>query len=133
MVTENHPLHCLVITPEGQVLDAKANAVVLPAHDGMVGVMNKRAAMVCQLGVGVLTVSEPDGRRRLLIDRGFVEVLNNEVTVLTQTALLQEQIDRVRASEELDQALAMKITDEESLQTRAQAIARAKAELSLLE
>jgi len=32
-------LHCSVITPERKVLEADVDSVILPAHDGQIGVL----------------------------------------------------------------------------------------------
>lgn len=133
MVAEKFALRCLVITPDRRALDERADSVILPAHDGLIGVLKDRAPLVCELGIGLLTISGPNRRHRLFVDQGFLEVLRNEVTVLTQKALTPEQIDRAQASRELEAAVDLKITDEDSLERRRQAIARAKAKLALVE
>lgn len=80
-------IHCSVITPEQQVLDANATAVVIPAHDGQVGILFNRAPLLCELGKGTLRIDTVDeGQKKVRISGGFAQVLNNEVTVLTERA-----------------------------------------------
>lgn len=80
-------IKCSVITPEAQVVETTANAVVLPAHDGQIGILHNRAPLLCQLGQGTLRIDGTDGiQRRYEIEGGFAQVLNNEVTVLTEKA-----------------------------------------------
>ncbi len=81
-----------VITPERQVLEAQAEAVVIPAHDGELGVLPERAALMCELGIGQLRYTQASQTRRLFIDGGFAQVLDNHVTVLTSQALPAELV-----------------------------------------
>lgn len=80
-------MNLVVITPERQVLAESAEAVVIPAHDGEIGVLWDRAPLVCELGIGQLRYTKAGRTVRLFIDGGFAQVLNNHVTVLTGRAL----------------------------------------------
>lgn len=78
---------CTVITPERKVLEAKASQVIVPAHDGLVGILNQRAPLVCELGEGRLRIDLAEGgRTNVNISGGFAQVLNNQVTILTEQA-----------------------------------------------
>jgi F0F1-type ATP synthase epsilon subunit len=37
------PFRCVIVTPEQQVLDESLTQAVLPAHDGLVGILTDRA------------------------------------------------------------------------------------------
>lgn len=125
-------LHCCVITPEHQVLDAGATEVILPAHDGLLGVLSGRAPLVCELGTGVLTVDTVEGaKQEYFVDGGFGQVLRDEVTILTERAAAGENISRSEAVKKLDAAHAMKITDEASFEARNRAIAGAQAQIKI--
>lgn len=128
--------HCTVITPERVVLDCDADSVVFPAHDGEMGVLSHRAPLVCKLGIGPLRIVAPgDGggaadttKHLLFVDRGFVQMLGNRLTILTEQARLPSELDAEAARQALDQARAMRITDEASLTARANAIRRAQVQ-----
>ena len=125
-------LHCCVITPEQQVFDAEATEVVLPAHDGLLGVLKSRAPLVCELGTGVLRVDTvAEGSKEFYVDGGFGQVLHDEVTILTERAAAAENISRADAAKKLDAAHAMKITNEASSVARNRAIAGAQAQLKI--
>ena len=47
---------CRVITPEAQVYDGQVEAVVIPAHDGEIGILFNRAPLLCKLGPGRMRV-----------------------------------------------------------------------------
>jgi F-type H+-transporting ATPase subunit epsilon len=86
-------LEFLVITPERQVLHEITDSLVIPAHDGEVGVLPGRAPLLCELGVGQLRFSTIRGARRYFIDGGFAQVYQNRVTVLTDRAVAADEID----------------------------------------
>jgi F-type H+-transporting ATPase subunit epsilon len=97
-----------VITPERQVLEEPADAVVIPAHDGELGVLQDRAALMCELGIGQLRFTRAGQTRRLFIDGGFAQVFDNHVTVLTSQALPAEMVtsEVIAAAEKDAQALS---------------------------
>jgi F-type H+-transporting ATPase subunit epsilon len=80
-------IHCTVITPERKVLDQSAEAVVIPAHDGEIGILVNRAALMCELGVGQLRCTSGGHVQRAFIDGGFAQVHDNNVIVLTSAAI----------------------------------------------
>jgi len=86
-MTDAKSIHVVVITPERQVLEQATDGVVIPAHDGELGVLRDRAALVCELGIGQLRYSQAGQTWRVFIDGGFAEVLDNHVTVLTAQAM----------------------------------------------
>jgi F-type H+-transporting ATPase subunit epsilon len=85
-------IRCTVITPERLVLDEASEAVVIPAHDGEVGILVNRAALMCELGVGQLRYAKGGGTHRVFIDGGFAQVYDNAVTVLTADAIPAENV-----------------------------------------
>lgn len=88
----NNDLTLAVITPEREVLQETTDSVVIPAHDGELGILRGRAPLMCELGVGQLRYNK-DGRvRKLLIDGGFAQVNDNKIVVLTNRAIPAEEI-----------------------------------------
>lgn len=91
LMPKKSDINCSVITPEEQVLEATASQVIIPAHDGKVGILNMRAPLLCELGQGTLRIDTiDDGEKSVEISGGFAQVLNNEVIVLTEKASLSE-------------------------------------------
>lgn len=86
-MTATSDIHVSVITPESQVVDTNATQVIIPAHDGLIGILHNRAPLLCQLGKGTLRIDAADGKQREVeIEGGFAQVLNNDVIVLTEKA-----------------------------------------------
>ncbi len=131
-MAQDEPITCSVITPERQVLQTTANSVVFPAHDGLVGILKDRAPLLCELGTGPLRVeSREGGTRELFVDGGFAQVLDNQVTILTDRAILVEELSREKAQAALAEAEKMPAKDEAATAARQKAIERAKAQIHL--
>jgi F-type H+-transporting ATPase subunit epsilon len=99
-MAQGKQIELAVITPEREVLEATAESVVVPSHDGELGVLNQRAPLMCELGIGQLRYEAAGRERRVFIDGGFAQVFENRVTVLTKRAVPAEDV----TSEVVDEA-----------------------------
>ncbi len=105
---------CRLITPESQVCDDPAVGAVIPAWDGLIGVLPNRAPMVMQMGIGELRIDFPDsgtvrgGSRSFFVDDGFVQMVDNELTILAASAIAAEKLNESEAQAELSAANARK-------------------------
>jgi F-type H+-transporting ATPase subunit epsilon len=79
-------LRVSVISPERTVYEGEATSVVAPAFDGEVGILTGHAPMMTLLGTGVLRVSAEGEERRFTVASGFLQVVDNQVRVVTERA-----------------------------------------------
>jgi len=86
-------LQTRVVTPERQVFAAAAERVVVPAHDGEVGILPGHARFLASLGVGELRITQGGKLLRFFLEGGFVQVRENQVTVLCENAVPLEAVD----------------------------------------
>jgi F-type H+-transporting ATPase subunit epsilon len=77
-------LHVRVISPEASLFEGDASSVVAPAFDGEVGILTGHAPMMTLLGKGELRIDGGAGARKFTIEGGFLQVVNNEVRVVTE-------------------------------------------------
>jgi F-type H+-transporting ATPase subunit epsilon len=76
-----------VISPERVLFDGVVSSVVAPAFDGEVGILSRHAPLVTLLGRGVLRLDGADGgARRFEVAGGFLQVADDVVRVVTETA-----------------------------------------------
>lgn len=123
---------CTVVTPEAQVLDGSVNQVILPAHDGLVGILTDRAPLLVKLGTGPLRIDLPDGRKQyFFIDGGVAQMKDNKLTVLTQEAVPTEEIDAEAARAEYNEAVARRATDAKAVEDRQHQLQRGRAKMDL--
>jgi F-type H+-transporting ATPase subunit epsilon len=73
--------------------------VVAPSVDGEVGILPHHAPLLTLLQIGELRVTKGSDEQSIVIAGGFLEVLNNKVTVLADVAERAEEIDAAAAED----------------------------------
>lgn len=98
--------HFRIVTREGVKFDAPVVYVRLHAQDGYFGVMANHAPLIAVLTPGDLIITEQPGRtpRLYAAGAGVVEVRENEVTALVETAESAQEIDADRARQAAERA-----------------------------
>jgi F-type H+-transporting ATPase subunit epsilon len=74
-----------VISPESVLFEGETDSVVAPAYDGEIGILTGHAPLMALLGDGELRLGTGSGRR-FTVSGGFMQVLNNDVRVVTEKA-----------------------------------------------
>lgn len=122
-------MHLKVVTPTSEKLSVDVASVTIPGGMGEVTILPGHTSLMSTLEVGVLSwveawegasvnvhgASPPSGvgsrqalggkgSRQMAVNRGFFEVLDDEVTVLTETAEMGNEVDVQRARESLKRA-----------------------------
>lgn len=78
-----------ILTPEHKIYSGNVYGVQLPGTEGSFEILDKHAAMVASLGTGRMKVLKDKNTSEAYdISSGFVEVLNNKVSVLIEGATL---------------------------------------------
>jgi F-type H+-transporting ATPase subunit epsilon len=96
-----------IITPERTVLEMQdIEHVLLPARGGDMGVLPGHIAAVVQLAVGRIHIDVGEDEEPVILatSGGFAEILEDEITVLAETAEVAEEIDVARAERARDRA-----------------------------
>src|SRR5690349_446873 len=93
----------VVVTPEQQMLEETASQVILPAHDGQIGIRTDRAPLLVKLGQGRMQLDAAQGgkSRAYYVEGGIAQMKDNKLTVLTQVAMPAEDIRAETARAEL--------------------------------
>ena len=98
------PLELEIVTPEKKVFSGTVANVYLPAEEGEMGVLPMHTALVAALKPGELRY-EMDGKvEAMAVGSGFVEVTQEKVTVLTDMAMHEIEIDVVKAEAAMQRA-----------------------------
>jgi F-type H+-transporting ATPase subunit epsilon len=96
MATSN-TLHVEVVTAERELYNGEASMVSAPGSEGRLGILPHHAALLAFLKPGALRIELRDEEETLFVSGGFLEVSDNNVTVLADTAEHAEEIDQARA------------------------------------
>ena len=85
MAADNR-LEVSLISPEATVFEGRASQVIVPAWDGQLGVMPDHAPLIVLLGSGELRVDAEGGKQHFEVSGGFMQVVENRVTILSESA-----------------------------------------------
>jgi F-type H+-transporting ATPase subunit epsilon len=126
-------LQCIVVTPERTLYDQPAEFVAVMLFDGEIGIAAGHTPLVGRLGCGELRVRRDETHTdHYYIEGGFVEVLNDVVSILTQRAVPVEEIDEAVAQEQLSFARSRPATTPEAMAVRDRTEERNRAQLHIV-
>ncbi|MBV9874329.1 MAG: ATP synthase F1 subunit epsilon [Verrucomicrobia bacterium] len=93
-----------IVTPEGRAYSDDVAMVVLPSIEGEIGVYPAHVPLMTQLLPGELRIVKDGKTTELVVGTGFIEVTGDSVSVLTDSALGEEQIDENATEEAIKRA-----------------------------
>ena len=93
-----------IVTAEKEVFSEDVDSLIAPGIEGQLGILPNHAPLMTQLQPGEMTVRSGNDENVLVVTGGFLEVLNNNVTILADTAEMDVAIDLERAEEALKRA-----------------------------
>jgi len=74
-----------VLTPDKEIFEGEITSVKVPGVGGQFEVLENHAAVVSALGSGEVRLSKAGGEKMTFtIEKGFIEVLNNKISLLVQ-------------------------------------------------
>jgi len=82
-------LSVTVISPERVIFEGEADFIVAPAWDGEVGILRNHAPFMVLLGEGDLRIRNDAREDRFRVGGGFLQVVDNVVTVLSERAVAE--------------------------------------------
>lgn len=122
-----------IVTPEKRTFSDMVDLVVLPAAEGEMGVLHNHTDLITTLVPGELRYEKDGEEHDLAVGGGVVEVTATSVSVLTDMAVREADIDEAAVQEALERAekaLQEKLGDEEIATVQA-AIQKSLAQLHL--
>lgn len=127
------PLKLEIVTPEATTFSEDVEMVTLPGIEGEMGIYPMHVPLMTQIVPGEIAVRKGGRDFFLAVGEGFVEITGNHVSILTDMAIKQDDIDEARAEEARKRAearLTEKLSDEESAMVSA-ALAHSLAQLNV--
>jgi F-type H+-transporting ATPase subunit epsilon len=122
-------MQCIVVTPEQTVFDQSAEFVALTLFDGEIGIAMGHTPMIGRLGYGEMRIRHKGHEDRYYVEGGFVEVLDDVVSVLTRRAIPAKEIDEGVAQERLFSAQSRRATTPEAVAVRDRTVAESRGQL----
>jgi F-type H+-transporting ATPase subunit epsilon len=100
------PLHLEIVTPEAKIFTDEVDTVVLPGHEGEMGVLPMHAPLVTLLSAGELRIMKGGKLHVMAVGEGLVEVTGTSTRILTDAAVGEESIDEGAVQAALERAQA---------------------------
>ena len=114
-----------IITPDRVFYEGEAIMVELRTTEGEIGVLKNHIPLTCIVAPGVLRIRESDKETKVAaLLSGFVEILQDRMTILAEVVEWPGEIDLARAEE-------AKVRAERRLAERADKTNMKRAELAL--
>src|ERR1700691_4996261 len=122
-----------IVTPEAKTFSEDVDMVTLTGTEGEMGILPQHMPLMTHLVAGENIPKKGFGKIFLAVGDGFVQVTGDRVAILTDMAILAENIDEAKAEEARQRAearLSEKLTDEEAASASA-ALAHSLAQLKV--
>jgi F-type H+-transporting ATPase subunit epsilon len=124
-----------IVSAEEEIFSQEVDMIYAPAEMGEVGISPKHAPLITKLKPGdVRAQINKDEMKTFYVSGGILEIQPNEVTILSDTALREDDLDEERALEAEKLAKeAMKNSSNEVDSTKAKSeLLQAAAQLRLI-
>jgi len=100
-------LHLSLVTPEKQVVSEEVDQVNVPGSEGDLGILYDHAPIITNLRPGPLSYEKGNVTTQLIVSGGYLEVTDNRVIILAETAEFLHEVDRERAEKAKSKAEAI--------------------------
>jgi F-type H+-transporting ATPase subunit epsilon len=76
-----------ILSPEKKIFEGEADGVLMPGTTGFFEVLNRHAPMIASLKAGKMRVRRGKEDFNFIITGGFMEMLNNHLSILVESAV----------------------------------------------
>ena len=114
-----------VITPERLFFEGEAEMVEFNTTEGEIGIYKNHVPTTVIISPGILTITLPSEEKIAALHAGFVEILQDCVTILAESVEWPDEIDQARAE-------AAKERAEERLQAKEEGLDEDRARIALM-
>lgn len=95
-----------IVTPEAKTYSEDVDFVLIPGVEGELGVFPGHVPLLTELAPGELKATRAGRDEYLAVGSGFVEITQTTVSVLTDMAVKEDDIDEAAAQAAIDRAQA---------------------------
>ena len=76
-----------IISPDQTILKQEANEVIIPSYEGQMGILNNHIPLITFLRPGIIMIKKNVIEKKFYVEEGTVEFSNNNLLILTSTAI----------------------------------------------
>lgn len=114
-----------IITPERLFFEGEAEMVEFNTTEGEIGIYKNHVPTTVIISPGILTITLPEEEKTAALHAGFVEILQDQVTILAEAVEWPNEIDYNRAESAKERA-------ERRLQAKASDLDEDRAQIALM-
>jgi F-type H+-transporting ATPase subunit epsilon len=93
-----------IVTPEAKIYSEDVDSVLLPGSEGDIGALPEHMPLLTALSAGELCIVKDGQESVLAVGEGFVEITPTSVSVLTDMAVAESDIDETAAEAAIKRA-----------------------------
>tara|TARA_X000001036_G_scaffold428783_1_gene459047 strand:+ start:696 stop:1085 length:390 start_codon:yes stop_codon:yes gene_type:complete len=105
-----------IISPSRLILKADSSEVTIPAYEGQMGILKDHVPLITFLRPGLILIKSED-EKIFFVEDGTVEFNNNVLLILTSTAKILNELNKVEIDEMIRRSNELlendKVTDKE--------------------
>ena len=123
-----------IITPYRIFYEGEASMVEFNTTEGEIGIYKEHVPTTVIIAPGILTITEENEQKQAALHAGFVEILQDKVTIMAEIVEWPDEIDLERAQEALQRAQERLVskTPETDIARAETALHRAVARINVL-
>ena len=93
----NKEFQLKILTPDKEAFNGPVSYVKAPGVEGYFGILVNHAPILSALRIGELEIEENNQRKFFAVSGGYLEMLDNHVSILAETVESAKNIDVARA------------------------------------
>lgn len=97
MADDNNLFQLKIISPERVFYEGEVSMVEFNTTEGEIGIYKNHIPLTVIIKPGILKITEPEGVKKAAMHAGFVEILQDSVTILAEIIEWPREIDVNRA------------------------------------
>lgn len=104
-----------ITTPDRVVFEDQVDQITIPTHDGEITILPSHVPLISTIRPGIMEAKKNGDEIDMAVSGGFLELHDNELTILADTAERAEEIDLEEAEAARKRAEQMKMEHTKSL------------------
>ena len=105
-----------IISPSRLILKTNSSEVTIPAYEGQIGILKDHVPLITFLRPGLISIKSED-EKIFFVEDGTVEFNNNVLLILTSTAKILNELNKIEIDEMIRRSNELlendKVTDKE--------------------
>lgn len=98
-MAEGNKFDLKIITPDRIFYEGEASMVEFNTTEGEIGIYKEHVPTTVIVAPGILTITEGEEQKEAALHAGFVEILQDKVTIMAEIIEWPHEIDLARAQE----------------------------------